>query len=188
MSAGTLDIKRQTAYQTFLFTIMYEFLPEAYSFLFMLMLCSHRTTKIDDEIRLQKLSGFVNPVQNLWQNPGMIQALSSYSGFCELLGLSRVKDYLISRPVHEVADWGLYQLDAEGQKIQQELDDRVKVDLSHFPNQFLDDFNRFFRPFLSELQNISWPVRQKNSRRMIRRTKSRARYGVRLCQLSFQNF
>jgi hypothetical protein len=188
MSSGTLDIKRQTAYQTFLFTIMYEFLSEACSFLFMLMLCSHRTTKLDDEIRLQKLRGFVNPVQHLWQNPGLIQALSSYSGFCELLGLNRVKSYLISRPVHGVADWGLYQLDAKGQKIQQELDDRVKVDLSHFPNQFSDDFNRFFRLFLSELQNLSWPVRRKNSRRTIRRTKSRACYGAKLCPLSFQNF
>jgi exportin-5 len=109
ISSGTLDTKRQTSYQTFLFTII------------------HRTTKIDDESRLQKLHRFIDPVQLLWQNQEMNQAIASFSGFCELLGLSRVRNYLVSRRVHEIRDWGSYQLDAEGQSIQRELDDRAKA-------------------------------------------------------------
>jgi exportin-5 len=91
------------------------------------MFSSHRATKIDPEGRLQKLRAFITPVEQLWQNSEMDAAISSFGGFCELLGLSKVRDYLVSRRVHEIQDWGLYQLDSEGQGIQKELDDRVKV-------------------------------------------------------------
>jgi exportin-5 len=94
----------------------------------LLILHSHRATKIDPEVRLQKLHGFINPVQQLWQNPTMDEAISSFSGFCELLGLSQVRDYLVSRHVHEINDWGLYQLDAQGQAMQKDLEERLKVD------------------------------------------------------------
>lgn len=93
----------------------------------MLILCSHRATEIEPEARLQKLHAFITPVQQLWQNPEMNEALSSFDGFCELLGLDRVRNYLVSRHVHEIQEWGLYQLDEEGQAIQKELDGRVKV-------------------------------------------------------------
>ena len=88
---------------------------------------SHRASKIDPEIRLQKLHAFINPVQQLWQNREMDEAISSFNGFCDLLGLNKVRDYLVSRHVHEIQEWGLYQLDAEGQALQKELDERLKV-------------------------------------------------------------
>jgi exportin-5 len=91
------------------------------------MFSSHRATKIGPEGRLQKLRAFITPVEQLWRNSEMDAAISSFGGFCELLGLSKVRDYLVSRRVHEIQDWGLYQLDSEGQGIQKELDDRVKV-------------------------------------------------------------
>lgn len=70
---------------------------------------------------------FVNPVKRLWQSAEMEQALTSFGGFSEMLGLSKVRDYLVSRRVHEIDDWGLYRLDAEGQSIQKELEERLKV-------------------------------------------------------------
>jgi len=90
---------------------------------------SHRAAKIDPEIRLQKLKAFINPVQQLWQNPQMDEAISSFPGFCDILGLSKIRDYLVTRRVHEIDEWGLYQLDAEGQAIQKELDERLKVSI-----------------------------------------------------------
>jgi len=93
----------------------------------LLILSSHRTTKIDPDIRLQKLHGFINPVQQLWQNSEMDEAISSFTGFCELLGLSQVRDYLVTRHVHDIDDWGLYQLDAQGQAMQKDLEERLKV-------------------------------------------------------------
>ena len=93
----------------------------------LLIVHSLRTTKIDPESQLQKLRAFIQPVEQLWQNPELSDAISSFSGFCKLLGLDKVKDYLVSRRAHEIQDWGLHQLDAEGQAIQMELDERVRV-------------------------------------------------------------
>ncbi|KAK2626294.1 hypothetical protein QTJ16_004556 [Diplocarpon rosae] len=109
ISSGALDPKRQTAYQTFLFTIIL------------------RASKIEPDIRFQKLIAFVNPVKQSWQNPELDQALTSFVGFSDLLGLSKVKDYLVTRRVHEIEDWGLYQLDPEGQSMQKELEERLKA-------------------------------------------------------------
>ena len=57
----------------------------------------------------------------------MNEAIMSFGGFCDLMSLSQVRDYLVSRRVHEIQEWGLYQLDAEGQAMQKELEDRLKV-------------------------------------------------------------
>lgn len=57
----------------------------------------------------------------------MDQALASFGGFSDLLGLGKVRDYLVSRRVHEIEEWGLYQLDEVGQSIQKELEDRLKA-------------------------------------------------------------
>ncbi|KAF4632023.1 hypothetical protein G7Y89_g6104 [Cudoniella acicularis] len=109
IASGRLETKRQTSYQTFLFTII------------------HRATNIDPELRLQKLQGFIHPVQQLWQNNELEQSISSFPGFCDLLGLSKVRDFLVSRRVHEIDNWALYQLDVEGQTLQAELEERLKA-------------------------------------------------------------
>lgn len=87
----------------------------------------HRSSKVEPELRLQKLRGFIDPVQALWQNPQMNEALLSFGNFCDLLYLSNTRDYLVSRHVHDIQEWGLYQLDTEGQSVQKQLEDRLKV-------------------------------------------------------------
>jgi exportin-5 len=57
----------------------------------------------------------------------MDEAIGSFGGFCEMLGLGKVREYLVSRRVNEIQDWGLYQLDVEGQSLQVELEERLKV-------------------------------------------------------------
>ncbi len=69
----------------------------------------------------------MKPVQELWQTTELNQALSSFPDFCGLLGLDKIKDYLETRRVHEIEEWNLYQLDAEGQGIQKDLESRLKV-------------------------------------------------------------
>lgn len=78
-------------------------------------------------MRLQKLHVFINPVTQSWQNAELEQAITSFGGFCDLLGLTKVLDFLVSRRVHEIEEWNHYQLDAEGQAIQKELEHRLKV-------------------------------------------------------------
>lgn len=102
-----------------------------------LLSASHRATNLDNELRLQKLHGFINPVQQLWQNPELNEAIRSFAGFCDLMFLSNVKDYLVSRHVHEIQEWGLYQLDSEGQALQKELEDRLKVPFPLFLQNIL---------------------------------------------------
>ncbi|THV49418.1 hypothetical protein BGAL_0196g00160 [Botrytis galanthina] len=109
ISTRNLDKKRQTSYQTFLFTII------------------HRNSKIDPEIRLQKLQGFLTPVQASWQNSEMNHAVEGFPGFCDLLGLNRVRDFLVTRRVHEIQDWSTYQLDSEAQSIQKDMEERLKA-------------------------------------------------------------
>lgn len=77
---------------------------------------------------MQKLEGFITPIKQLWQNPQLDEAVSSFDNFCNLLGLGKVREYLVSREVHKVGDWGTFKLDAEGQAMQAELNERVKVD------------------------------------------------------------
>lgn len=92
-----------------------------------LKVSSHRATSIPPTARMQRLEAFIAPVKQLWQNPELDEALSSFNGFCELLGIGKVRNYLVSHRVHEVSDWSTMQLDNEGQVIQAELNERVKV-------------------------------------------------------------
>ena len=85
---------------------------------------------MDSDLRLNKLHGFINPVQQLWQNTELNEAIKSFGGFCDLMFLSNVREYLVSRHVHEIQEWGLYQLDSEGQALQKELENRLKVIIS----------------------------------------------------------
>jgi exportin-5 len=78
-------------------------------------------------VRLSKLTAFIDPVKNQWKNDSLKQALGSYNGFCELLGLDKVQKYLVERRVHENADWGSTDLDAEGLALQAELEQRQSV-------------------------------------------------------------
>lgn len=57
----------------------------------------------------------------------MKQSLGSYDGFCQLLGLDKAQNYLAQRRVHEIADWGSTELDAEGLALQAELEQRQSV-------------------------------------------------------------
>ncbi|KAI8300753.1 Protein MSN5 [Colletotrichum sp. SAR11_59] len=110
ISSGSLDEKRQIAYQSFLFIII------------------HRATNIDPSTQFERLQGFIKPVTSLWQNHELKSALSSYSGFCELMALDKAKRYLMSHRVHEVKDWGSSELDAEGLALQSDLEERQKMD------------------------------------------------------------
>lgn len=105
IASGTLDEKRQITYQTFLFTIV------------------HRTTRLDQATKAQKLQNFINPVVAQWQNDRLKQALSSYAGFCELMKLDKAQNYLARKQMQNISDWGSVDLDDEGQALQIELEE-----------------------------------------------------------------
>ncbi|KAI9839739.1 MAG: hypothetical protein M1837_002027 [Sclerophora amabilis] len=86
-----------------------------YSFLFTI---THRSTTIDQNLREQRLRSYVDPIKQSWQNPELEKSLESFSSFCDLAGVSKVQEYLVSRRAHEIDDWSTYQLDDEGKAIQ----------------------------------------------------------------------
>ncbi|KAI1117781.1 armadillo-type protein [Nemania sp. NC0429] len=106
VASGTLDEKRQITYQTFLFTII------------------HRSRRLDQAAKVQKLQSFLDPMRAQWQDPRLKQSLSSYAGFCELLGLDKAQDYVSRKRMHEIQDWGSVELDDEGKALQAELEAR----------------------------------------------------------------
>jgi len=67
------------------------------------------------------------PLKQGWSDPNLTEALRSFQGFCQLLGLDKVQEYLISRRVHEIPDFSSHPLDAEGQALQNELTEKFKV-------------------------------------------------------------
>ncbi len=108
VAAGGLDERQSTSYQTFLFSII------------------HRAKGINPDARMARLHSIIQPVVQSWQNPALTAVISSFGGFCDILGMGKVNDYLVSRQVHKIADWGTFDLDEEGLAIQTELQERVK--------------------------------------------------------------
>ncbi|KAK0724766.1 armadillo-type protein [Lasiosphaeris hirsuta] len=106
IASGTLDEKRQIAYQSFLFIII------------------HRATCIDPATRIARLTTFIEPVKERWKDTSLNQALGSFDGFCQLMGLDKAQQYLTRHQIHEVGDWGSTELDAEGLALQSELEQR----------------------------------------------------------------
>ena len=60
----------------------------------------------------------------------MTTSLSSFGGFCDLLGLSDLQNYLITRKVHLIDDWGAYPLDDEGKQLKARIDAALDVRFS----------------------------------------------------------
>ncbi|KEZ43591.1 hypothetical protein SAPIO_CDS4518 [Scedosporium apiospermum] len=109
VNSGTLDDKRIVAYESFLFLII------------------HRTSRLDLQTKIQRLQQFVDPIKAQWQSPQLKESISSYQAFCQLLGLDKAQQYLASRKVNQVKDWGACDLDAEGLALQAELEERLRL-------------------------------------------------------------
>jgi exportin-5 len=69
----------------------------------------------------------------------MTEALQTFQGFCRLLGLDRVQEYLTSRRVHEIPDFSKHPLDPEGQALQNELTEKFKVSQPLFHLELFTD-------------------------------------------------
>ena len=93
------------------------------------MICRHRSTTINPALREQRLQSFITPIAQSWQDPNLIKSLETFQGFCDLAGVGRVQQYLVSRQVHKIQDWSAYQLDDEGKSIQAEMNDKLQVRL-----------------------------------------------------------
>lgn len=94
------------------------------------MCISHRTKNIDPAVRQSRLESYIHPVRETWRDPGLTESLQTFQGFCAILGLDKVQEYLISRRVNEIPDFTKHILDTEGQALQSELTEKFKVGFS----------------------------------------------------------
>lgn len=69
----------------------------------------------------------VRPVIEAWQDPALTEALSTFSGFCSIVGLEGLPEYLSSRNYASVQDWSDTRLDDEGKARQDEIQSRIMV-------------------------------------------------------------
>ncbi len=88
---------------------------------------SHRAHNVELQMKIQKLSEFIEPVKAQWQTENIRSAVASYSGFCEQLALDEAQNYLARKQADKIQDWGSYELDAEGLTLQNEMEERIKV-------------------------------------------------------------
>ncbi|KAK6524201.1 hypothetical protein TWF694_005861 [Orbilia ellipsospora] len=109
MTTQQLDDRHRLAYRTFLYSIIM------------------RTKHIDNNMRIQTLEGHLAPIAEAWCQPELTELLSSFDGFCRMLLLDQVEQYLHSRKAHLIRDWSSHELDVEGQTLQTHLTDKYNV-------------------------------------------------------------
>ena len=77
--------------------------------------------------REARLGHFLQSLIAQWQHPGLGGALSSFDGFCELLGLESLQDYASRRTLHLIPDWSSHPLDDEGKLLQSRVQSALEV-------------------------------------------------------------
>lgn len=87
----------------------------------------HRATAVDQEQREEKLDYFLNPLIAQWHAPSLTDSLSSFNGFCGLLGLGTLQQYALSRGMHQTPDWSAHPLDEEGRVLQSRIQNSLEV-------------------------------------------------------------
>lgn len=88
---------------------------------------SHRATSVDPKPREARLELFLQPVVAPWQNGNLTLSLSSFHGFCELLGLGNIQRYVSDHKLHLVQDWSSHPLDDEGKLFQLQMQNASEV-------------------------------------------------------------
>jgi exportin-5 len=107
MSAQDADERTRWGLQAFLFIIV------------------HRASAVDSQARLTRLQQIIQPVIETWQDPQLTEALSTFSGFCSVVGLEGLPEYLSKQRFASVQDWPSQPLDQEGKARQTDVQMKV---------------------------------------------------------------
>ncbi|KAI9894139.1 MAG: hypothetical protein M1814_003993 [Vezdaea aestivalis] len=107
ISTSALDKRQETAYHSFLFTIV--------------------ASSLDADVRAQKLNGFLAPVLQAWRASELESATSSVENFRQAMLIDKVQDYLARLRVHEIKDWSHWVLNDEGKRLQEEMSNRLNA-------------------------------------------------------------
>lgn len=94
------------------------------AFLFIIV---HRSSVLDQQVRVTRLQEMLRPVVSAWQDPQLTAALAEFSRFCGLVGLEAVPDYISSSRFNEAASWDKALLDQQGRDLQASINAKTSV-------------------------------------------------------------
>ncbi|KAI9927716.1 hypothetical protein ASPWEDRAFT_113938 [Aspergillus wentii DTO 134E9] len=86
-----------------------------------LLIIMQRASNVDPYIRQSRLTSFLEPIRQAWQDEEFRRMSSSFEGFCSMLGLQSVGPYMLAKEAHKLEDWTSVSLDSEGKQIQEEM-------------------------------------------------------------------
>ncbi|MCJ1432586.1 hypothetical protein MMC27_001943 [Xylographa pallens] len=82
-----------------------------------------RAANINQQKREARLEEFIADAIHMWQDPALSASLSTFAGFCDLLGLSNLQNYFVKRKVNQIEDWAAAPLDDEGKVLRFQMED-----------------------------------------------------------------
>ena len=82
---------------------------------------------MDLKLRETRLNGFLQPTIGDWQSSELSNALSSFNGFCDLIGMANVQQYFTTRAVHNIQNWSAHPLDDLGMSLRSQMQDALEV-------------------------------------------------------------
>lgn len=86
-----------------------------------LVIIMQRANNIDPNLRQSRLTSFLEPIREAWQDEEFRRMSSSFEGFCSMLGIENVGSYMQAKQAHRLADWSSVMLDSEGKLVQEEM-------------------------------------------------------------------
>ena len=76
---------------------------------------------------MSRLIPAVRSIEESWQDPELNKALDSFEGFCDLVGVNKAQEYLLSRQANRIEDWSSSMLDQQGKAAQAEMNRNSEV-------------------------------------------------------------
>ncbi|KAJ5475488.1 hypothetical protein N7539_007775 [Penicillium diatomitis] len=86
-----------------------------------LLIIIQRASNLDPNLRHNRLTGFLTPIREAWQDQEFRRMSSTFEGFCVMLGLENVGSYMQTKQAHKIEDWSAVALDNEGKVVQEEM-------------------------------------------------------------------
>ncbi|KAI9376280.1 armadillo-type protein [Aspergillus egyptiacus] len=86
-----------------------------------LLIIMQRANNLDPYLRQSRLTSFVEPIKQAWQEDEFRNMCSTFEGFCTMLGLQNVGPYMQSKQAQKLENWPEVPLDGEGKLVQEEM-------------------------------------------------------------------
>ena len=86
-----------------------------------LMIIMQRATNVEPTVRWHRLQSFASPIVQAWQEPQLMQSLSTFDACCSRLVLDKVGPFLGSQGAGQIEDWSAAPLSEEGKALQSEM-------------------------------------------------------------------